>query len=154
MDAFCWKLKSLERDISDVARLDSCTTSQRHREKLFYGDYYLNIFAYCQEYLIQHTISHSIWIHIIWIVTIQICITWSVSIQSACLNFALIQFLVMRYTQIQSVSIQSVCLQFVYIQSVFLHSVSVQSVSIQSVSKFIQSDEFISLSLFCSSLLA
>jgi hypothetical protein len=30
------------------------TNSQRHHERLFYGDYYLNILAYCQDYLIQH----------------------------------------------------------------------------------------------------
>ncbi len=54
MDAFCWELESSERDASDVARDDSSTNSQRHREKLFCGDYYLNILAYRQEYLIQH----------------------------------------------------------------------------------------------------
>ncbi len=54
MDAFCWELESSERDTSNVARVDSSTNSQRHREKLFCGDYYLNILVYCQEYLIYH----------------------------------------------------------------------------------------------------
>jgi hypothetical protein len=54
MDGFCWKLESLERDTSNVARVDSSTNSQRHCEKLLYGDYYLNILANPQEYLIQH----------------------------------------------------------------------------------------------------
>jgi hypothetical protein len=54
MDAFCWELESLERDASDVARDDSSNNSRRHREKLFCGDYHLNILAYRQEYLIRH----------------------------------------------------------------------------------------------------
>ena len=54
MDAFCWELESSERDASDVARVDSSTNSRRNHEKLFCGDYYLNILVYCQEYLIQH----------------------------------------------------------------------------------------------------
>ncbi len=54
MDAFCWKRESLERDTFDVARVDSSTNSQRHREKLFCDDYYINILEYRQEYLIRH----------------------------------------------------------------------------------------------------
>ncbi len=55
MDAFPVEgLESLERDTSNVARVDSFTNSQRHCKKLFCDDYYLNILAYRQEYLIKH----------------------------------------------------------------------------------------------------
>ncbi len=56
MDAFCWELESLERDTSNVARVDSSTNSQclHHCQKLFCDDYYLNILVYHQEYLIYH----------------------------------------------------------------------------------------------------
>jgi hypothetical protein len=55
MDAFCWELESSERHTSDVARVDSSTNSRNHHfQKLFCDDYYLNILAYCQEYLIYH----------------------------------------------------------------------------------------------------
>ncbi len=56
MDAFCWELESSERDIFDVARVDSFTNSRclHHRQKLFCDDYHLNILAYHQEYLIYH----------------------------------------------------------------------------------------------------
>ncbi len=62
MDAFCWEMESSERNAFDVARVDSSTNSQRHRVKLFCGDYYLNILAYCQEYLIQHD-YHSLYLN-------------------------------------------------------------------------------------------
>ncbi len=56
MDAFSWELESLERDTSNVARVDSSTNSRclQHHQKLFCDEYYLNILACCQEYLIYH----------------------------------------------------------------------------------------------------
>jgi hypothetical protein len=56
MDAFCWELESSERDTFNVARVDSSTNSRclYHHQKPFCDDNYLNILAYCQEYLIYH----------------------------------------------------------------------------------------------------
>ncbi len=148
MDAFCWKLESLERDTSNVTRVDSSTNSQRHREKLFYGDYYLNILANPQEYLIWHDYQslylnsyHMNWnstnlYYMICVYTIcmfKFCINTILSImQPAFILSVYIQSVIIQSVSIQSVFIQSVILLFVFIQSVYI-----QSVSIQFVSKFI-----------------
>ncbi len=56
MDAFWWELESSERDTYDAARNDSSTNSRClcHCQRQFCDDYFLNILAYCQEYLIYH----------------------------------------------------------------------------------------------------
>jgi hypothetical protein len=122
MDAFCWELESLERDASDVARVDSSTNSQRHCEKLFCGDYNLNILAYHQEYLIYHD-HQSLYLnsyHMNWKCTNLYCIiyVYTICMFQFCINTILGNAIFIYTICIYTICIYTIC---IYIVCIYIH---------------------------------
>ncbi len=142
MDAFCWKLESLERDTSDVARVDSFTNSQRHREKLLYGDYYLNILANRQEYLIRHDYQslypNSYYMN--WNSTnlYYIICVYTICMFKFCINtiLSIMQSAFILSVYIQSVFIQSVVIKLylykLYLYNLYLYNLYLYSLYLNS----------------------
>jgi hypothetical protein len=129
MDAFCWKLESSERDTSDVARVDSSTNSQRHRKKLLYGDYYLNILANRQEYLIQHD-YRSLYpnsYHMNWKSTnlyYMICV-YTICMFKFCINAILSSAICIYFICIYTICFYTICVYTICIYTICIYTVCI-----------------------------